>query len=302
MLFSHLPDYLSSALAIRKRNVLLTVIILIMWKLLPKAIRFNLSLRLSDEDKFLRQSRLLLLMVFLCVVPLIQLRAQNVGDSVQQQVTVKEWNVNLEINTSGGGAWFQHGWTPDYYNKHFIEVGLVYNKHPKAVLVRNTYYNNGTSFCYGKLCDLFLLRLGYGYQRTLHHKPYWGGVSIRYTLSAGLSLGIVFPTYLRVYDQYGAVSVEKYDPDKHDLTDIIGHAPFWTNLSHISYPRPGFYGKTGFVFDFSKQNKSIHALEIGVCVDMIFPFVQQMAFNKAKPCYFAFYLSYDVGQKKTVYE
>ena len=228
--------------------------------------------------------------------------AQNVADSTEHVVTAKEWNFNLEINTSGGGLWFQYGWTPDYYNKHFIEVGGVYNRHPKAVRVKSALYGGATSFCYGKLCDLFLLRAGYGYQRTIHHKPYWGGVSIRYTLSAGLSLGLVFPTYLRVVDAEGYVKVQKYDPETIDAADILGHAPFWTNLAHISYPRPGFYGKTGFLFDFSKKDQAIHALEIGVCLDMIFPFVQQMAYNKAKPFYLAGYLSYNVGKRKRIFE
>lgn len=280
----------------------LTVIILIMWKLLKIATKFNFLIRFLKKDKFLYQSKFWLGLMLFCFLSLPSIFAQNVGDSVQQEVTVKEWTVNLEINTSGGGAWFQYGWTPDYFNKHFVEVGMVYNKHPKAVRVKNTYYSIGSSFCYGKLCDLFLLRLGYGYQRTLHHKPYWGGVSIRYSLSAGMSLGLVFPTYLRVMDAYGTISVEKYDPEVHDLSDIIGHAPFLTNFTHLSYPRPGFYGKTGFIFDFSKKNKVIHALEIGVTIDMIFPYVQQMAFNKAKPFYFAFYISYDVGKKKGTYE
>jgi hypothetical protein len=228
--------------------------------------------------------------------------AQDIADSAEHVVTAREWNFNIEINTSGAGLWFQKGWTPDYYNKHFVEVGAVYNRHPKAVRVKSALYNGATSFCYGKLCDLFLVRLGYGYQRTLHHKPYWGGVSIRYTLSAGLSVGLVFPTYLKVVDMHGYVHVEKYDPETVDAADILGHAPFWTNLSHISYPRPGFYGKTGLIFDFSKKDLAIHALEIGVCLDMIFPYVQQMAFNKAKPFYFAAYLSYDIGKKKRVFD
>lgn len=73
-------------------------------------------------------------------------QGQDVGDSTQQSVTVKEWNINIEINTAGAGLWYQHGWTPDYFNKHFIEVGFVYNRHPKAVRVKNTYYSGATSF------------------------------------------------------------------------------------------------------------------------------------------------------------
>lgn len=228
--------------------------------------------------------------------------AQDVADSLEQVVTFKEWNINIEINTSGAGIWFQHGRTPDYYNKHFWEIGLDYNRHPKTVRIKNSYYSGANSYCYGKMCDLFFLRGGYGYQRTLHHKPYWGGVSIRYTLSAGLSLGIVFPTYLRIIDWYGLVTTEQYDPDLHDVDDIVGRAPFWVNLSHISYPRPGFYGKTGFAFDFSKNQMKISTLEFGVTIDMIFPYVQQYAYNKAKPFYFAAYLSYNFGRKLGMFE
>lgn len=228
--------------------------------------------------------------------------AQDVADSTDQAVTFKEWSFNLEINTSGGALWFQHGRTPDYYNKHFWEVGLGYSMHPKNVRIKNTYYAGATSYCYGKLCDLFFLRCGYGYQRTIHHKPYWGGVSIRYTLSGGLSLGLVFPTYLRIVDWYGVVKTEQYNPEKHGLDDILGHAPFWTNMAHMSYPRPGFYGKTGFAFDFSKNLMKIHTLEIGICMDMVFPYVQQYAYNKAKSFYLAGYLSYNVGKKKGMFD
>lgn len=223
--------------------------------------------------------------------------AQNVADSLEQAVTFKEWNINIEINTSGAGVWFQHGLTPDYYNKHFWEIGVVYNRHPKTVRVKNNYYSGATSYCYGKMCDLFFLRGGYGYQRTLHHKPYWGGVSIRFSLSAGLSLGLVFPTYLRVVDWYGLVTTERYDPEIHSIDDILGRAPFWTNLAHISYPRPGFYGKMGFTFDFAKGPMKINTLEIGMTVDMIFPYVQQYAYNKAKSVYLAAYLSYNFGRR-----
>ena len=95
--------------------------------------------------------------------------AQDIADSTEHVVTAREWNFNIEINTSGAGLWFQKGWTPDYYNKHFFEVGGAYNRHPKAVRVKSSLYGNATSFCYGKLCDLFFLRAGYGYQHTLHH-------------------------------------------------------------------------------------------------------------------------------------
>ena len=55
-------------------------------------------------------------------------------------------------------------------------------------------------------------------------------------------------------------------------------------------------------FDFSKKEETMHALEVGAMFDMVFPFVQQMAFNKAKPFFLAAYLSYNFGKRKGVYE
>jgi hypothetical protein len=42
-------------------------------------------------------------------------------------------------------------------------------------------------------------------------------------------------------------------------------------------------------------------LEVGVSVNMVFPFIKQMAFNKAKPVYFYGYVAYSFGKKKPRY-
>lgn len=231
---------------------------------------------------------------------------QDVGDPEMQKVTVKDWNMELFINTSGFGIGFQKGRTPDYFNKHFWEIDFTYNKHQKAVRVRNLYYEGTTSFSYGKLYNLFFLHGGYGYQRTIHHKPYWGGVQIRYTLSGGVSLGVGIPTYLKIaYLNTSTNSiitvVERYDPEKHNVNNIIGGASFWKGFSNLTI-RPGFYVKTGLQFDFGQKETSIQAVEVGLAIDMIFPYLQQMAYNKAKPFYLCAYIAYNFGKKKGNYE
>ena len=118
--------------------------------------------------------------------------AQEVGE-YYHDVTLKEWNFELFLNTGGFGAGFQHGRTPDLYNKHFWEVEFMYNKHPKSVRSINVVYEGVRPCRYGQLYTLFFLKGGYGYQRTLHTKPYWGGVQIKYTLSAGPSLAFGIP-------------------------------------------------------------------------------------------------------------
>lgn len=223
--------------------------------------------------------------------------AQDVGE-VHHDVTCKEWNFELTVHTGGFGLGFQHGRTADNLNKHFWEVELLYNQHPKSVRSTNLLYSDVKPCRYGQLYTLFFLRGGYGYQRILNHKPYWGGVQIRYTVSGGFSVGIGIPSYVEVYNyNTGFPEIVRYDPEIYNLNTIMGGTSFLYGWLGTTF-RPGFYAKTGINFDFASGDYRIQALEVGICMDMVFPFIQQMAFNKAKPFYLAAYLSYDFGRKK----
>ncbi len=241
-----------------------------------------------------------MLLLFLCG----RAMAQDRGEAEIHKVIVKEWNVSLFLNSSGGGIGFQQGRTPTYYDKHFWELDFLYSTHIKSVRARNPYFSGATSYCYGKLCNLFFLRGGYGYQRTIHQRPYWGGVRIRYTMSAGPSLCFAVPVYLYIYyitdGGYKQVA-ERYDPEIHNLDNIIGRGPFLKGLGQTKL-HPGFYFKTGINFDFSKREETMHILEIGASVDVVFPFVQQMAYNNAKPLFLCAYIAYNFGKRKGNYE
>ena len=224
-------------------------------------------------------------------------RAQEVGE-FYHDVTVKEWNMELMVHTSGFGVGFQHGRTPDILNKHFWEIELLYNKHPKSVRSINTLYTGVRPCRYGQLYTLFFLHGGYGYQRTLHQKPYWGGVKVGLQLSAGASIGIGIPNYVEVLNyNTGFSEIVRYNPERHNLNNVIGGAGIFTGILQTTF-RPGFYAKAGLNFEFAKNDYRLQALEIGAVFDMVFPFIQQMAFNRAKPFYLAGYIAYDFGKKK----
>ncbi|MDR1758083.1 MAG: hypothetical protein LBR51_03880 [Bacteroidales bacterium] len=244
-----------------------------------------------------------MLCILFCFGILFSSHAQDVGEVVGESVTVKEWEFKLFLNTSGGGIGFSRGRTPNHFNKHFWEIDFLYNMHPKSVRVQ---HSDMGSYCYGKMVDLFFLRGGYGYQRVLHHKPYWGGVQVRYTLSGGFALGMGLPVVLKILvpDNFGGYSIEdqQYDPDNeyHTINYILKRAGFFNGIAHTKI-RPGFYVKTGFHFDFSQNSRTIHAVETGMSLDMVFPYIQQMAFNKAKPFYLCAYAGYHFGKKQGLY-
>ena len=228
-----------------------------------------------------------------------------IGESEMEVITLKEWNIMLGLNSSGFSFGFQQGKTPNAKDKHFWEVEFSYCIHHKAFL--NNFYG-GRAFCYGKLYDLFFLRGGYGYQRIITYKPYYGGVQIRYFLSAGASLCFGLPTYLEIFKldtttKLDYIEVERYDPENqnHIIDNIYGAARFFDRFHKIAV-RPGFYGTTGLNFDFSNNPLRMQALEVGFSVDVVFPFIQQMAFNRKKPAYFYAYIAYSFGKKTPRYE
>jgi len=228
-----------------------------------------------------------------------------VGESEMETITIKEWNILVNLNSSGFGFGFQQGKTPNYKDKHLWEVEFSYCIHHKAILGKMN--PTGRSFSYGKLYDLFFFRGGYGYQRIITHKPYYGGVQIRYFLSVGASICFGLPTYLEFYKQdtvggFLSTTSERYDPENpdHNIGNIFGAARFFDRFHKIAV-RPGFYAKTGLNFDFSNNPLQMQTLEVGFSVDMVFPFIQQMAFNRTKPAYFYAYIAYAFGKKKPRY-
>ena len=247
-----------------------------------------------------------LLLFLCCFVCCFSLYAQEieVGEPGMEAITVKEWNILLGLNSSGFSLGFQQGKTPNAKEKHLWEVDFLYRIHHKAVLGRML--PEGRRFQYGKLYDLFFLRGGYGYQRILTHKPYYGGVQIRYFFNVGATICLGLPTYLEIIktDSLGVfthLETERYDPDKHNIGYIFGAARFFDRFHKIAV-RPGFYGKAGFNFDFSNHPLRMQMLEAGVSIDMVFPFIQHMAFNKARAVYFYGYIAYSFGRKKPRYE
>ncbi len=227
--------------------------------------------------------------------------AQEVGE-FHHDVTTKEWNFELMVNTSGFGIGFQHGRTPDIHNKHFWELEFLYNQHPKSIRSVNIAYNWTRPCRYGQLYTLFFLQGGYGYQRTLHQKPYWGGVAVNMKLSAGPTLGLGIPCYVEVLNyNTGFSEIVRYNPEKHNLNNILGGGGLFTGIMQTIF-RPGFYAKIGFNFEFAKSDYRLHALEVGATYNMIFPFVQQMAQNKAKAFYLTGYIAYNFGHKKGIYK
>lgn len=210
----------------------------------------------------------------------------------------KEWSVGAMIHTHGYGILYRTGKNVTGFKKRMWEFGAYTIKHPKEARTVNPYYESARSVIYGKLHSLTAFSASRMWQRTLYSKGDKGGVEIRWHYTGGLLLGLYKPVYLRIIDNDDQTElVQQYDPDKHQLMNILGRAGLFSGIGEIK-PRPGAHVATGFSFDFSRNDNTVLALEIGAQFD-IFAFAPpMMAFNPNRPYFLNFYLAFLYGKKR----
>jgi hypothetical protein len=235
--------------------------------------------------------------------------ADTTGDNILFR---KELYGAAVFHSAGWGISYRTGQNRNYYNKKMFEFDLVEMKSPKEVKRVNANFSNSRRYVYGKMNNLYLLRAGYGVQKLLNRKPYWGGIEVRFFYYGGLSIGFAKPVYLyianytTVGDQlYYDITTEKYDPDIHfpwrtsipsrDI-DIYGKAPIYKGFGEIR-PYPGGYMKFGFNFEYGSYNQSIKAIEVGATIDAFPKAVPIMAFNDPLHFFVNVYVSLTLGKR-----
>ncbi|HNQ12082.1 MAG TPA: hypothetical protein PKH65_10745 [Bacteroidia bacterium] len=214
-----------------------------------------------------------------------------------------EYNLGFMPHTSGWGFNFKRQWHLTGYKKRVMEYDFAVMKHPKEVRSLNPYFENTKSFIYGKLNYVMMIRGGYGFQKVLFGKADRGAVEVRMVYTGGISLALAKPIYLEILkqDPNGSpfeffTQTEKYDPDRHQLSDIFGRASFFKGLEETKF-HPGLYVKLGLVFEYSPVDDDVKAIEAGIIAEGFPDDIEIMAFNKANPGFINVYLNFMFGKK-----
>ncbi len=204
------------------------------------------------------------------------------------------------IHQNGWGAFFRKGKHLTGYKKKMYDIEAVTMQSPKEYSIVNTTYDNTSSFVFGKLNSLLILRTGMGIQKVLYSKADRGGVEIKYSYYGGISWGITKPVFLDIlhaspghysYD----ITTEKYDPVKHIYIDsIYGKSSFGNGLGDLKL-HPGIYGKLGLNFEYGAYDDVVKAIEAGIVIDAYPKAIPIMAFIPNNNIYFSFYISFMYG-------
>ncbi len=216
----------------------------------------------------------------------------------------KELSGGIVFHNYGMGIMFRNGNHITGYTKRFLDIDLVTMKHPKEYRIVNDIFENAKSYIYGKKNNFYILRTGYGLQHKIFEKYENRGIEIRYGIFTGSSLGLIKPIYLYIINNsYSAyeyeLTIEKYDPDKHDIDNIFGRAPFTNGLNELQI-QPGVYFKNEFTFEYSAKENSdkVNAFELGAIIDIYPKKIPIMAIKNNNNLFLSIYLGFHFGKKK----
>jgi hypothetical protein len=241
--------------------------------------------------------RRLLISAVACVFTAMSLTGQ--GDLNEQQKVFfrNEKSFGIQLNTDGIGFSYRTSKRTDYLNKNIIEYEFGSIKHPKEYKLSNP-YTQGTSFVFGKLNFPMYFRASIGRQHELYKKADLGGVSIRLFYSGGPVLAVYKPIYYKVIYPVSLtefyIKEEKFNTNIAVPQDIWGRASFTKGMNEIKV-MPGLYAKSGFSFEYSKEDKVLHAVEVGATLSAYLKEIPIMASSDNKSIFFSLFVSYRFG-------
>lgn len=240
-----------------------------------------------------------LLPIFLLIL-LTQLTVKAQGELEEEQKIFfrNERTFSFSLNSNGYGFGYREGKRLDYLNKRLIEFEFNAIKHPKEIKLSSPYLQSGSNFVFGKLNNTFSIRGGLGHQREIYKKADLGGVAIRYFYIGGPSLAFSKPIYYNVIYAVGGITYElrqeTFNIDIHHPSDIYSRASFFQGFEETKIT-PGAYLKGGFNFEYSKKDKIIHALELGVVLEGYTRKLPIMASDDNNAFFFTLFITYRMG-------
>jgi hypothetical protein len=239
----------------------------------------------------------LLIIAVLVLFGISSVCAQGELDEQQKVFFRNERSFGISLNSDGIGFGYRGAKRIDFRNKRIFEIEGGTLKHQKEYKISNP-YTTGGNFVFGKLNSTFYLRGGIGRQHELFKKADLGGIAIRYFYSAGPVLALYKPIYYRVLYPVSVnefiIKEEKFNTSIALPQDIYGRAAFTKGLNEIKV-MPGLYAKGGFNFEYSKEDKVIHAIEVGAQLNAFPKEIPIMATTANKAIFFSLFVSYRFG-------
>lgn len=211
---------------------------------------------------------------------------------------------NIAIHTQGFGAGFKIGRIKSINLTRNWEAEVLSLRSLKEIKTLNISTFNMRPFIYGKLNYAYVARFGYGEERRIFGKPYWGGIETRWTYEFGASLALLKPYYYYVVTYmpngsggyFETVAEQTFE----EGINILGRSAFTKGLAETKLS-PGFHASLGLNFDIAKSRTTVQAINVDIKAECFPIGVSLMNSERNKWLFVTFMLSYNWGSRFNKY-
>lgn len=240
---------------------------------------------------------------FLLPAQEIEIRDDDDKPVEERIVYSRQSTTHLILHSQGFGAGFKTGRIRSINRTTLWEAEVVSLHALNEIKILNMASYQARPFIYGKLNSTFVARFGYGEERRIFGKPYWGGVETSWTFEGGASLALLKPYYYYVITYVPTSSGYESIVEEQTFTptaEIVGKAPFTTGIGQTRLS-PGVHASAGMRFEFGKSRTHIQAINVKAVVEG-FPLGARIMEGQRNPwLYLTLHLSYNWGSRFNKY-
>jgi hypothetical protein len=208
---------------------------------------------------------LFFLIFFLVGLHLISF-SQGEIDSDKKILYRNEKSYGIYANSNGFGFGYAFARQINIHRKFIYEGDINTVKHQKEKKTNFYFGESLKRYVYGKTNYAFNIRIGVGQQHVLYKKFDRNSVAVRFFYTGGFTTMFLKPIYYLVYEDSTREYYWTHFEKNTSPWTIVDRKPFFHAFNELKLV-PGLYFRTGFNFDFGKEDKRLNLLELGVTLD-----------------------------------
>lgn len=213
----------------------------------------------------------------------------------------------FKLTNDGYGGFLEIGRAQSVKKSLLFQLDIAERKHGKEDKQTNPMYA-GPSLVFGKINFFYPVKIGVQQQILLGNKSNKNGVAVTGNFGGGISLGLLRPYFLEVYDtttspiQRKSIRYESADSSTFSSSSMLyylqatgpGFGKGWGDLKIT----PGAYAKAAVRFDYGRYNEIVSAIEVGVTAEYYAKKIPQIVFVAPKNLFVNLYVSLVFGKRK----
>ncbi len=213
----------------------------------------------------------------------------------------------LKLTTDGYGAFLEVGRAQSIKKALLFQLDISERKHPKENKVTDPQYP-GPAVIFGKINFVYPIKIGLQQQILLGNKSNKNGVSVTANYGGGISLSLLRPYLLEVYDTskspYQRKDIKYNSKDSGAFSDnsqlyyLQATGPTFTKGWSSLSVTPGLYAKGALRFDYGRYNEVVSAIEVGLTGEFYAKKIPQLVYTDPKQYFISAYVTIMFGKRK----